>query len=62
MLLFNTNFFKFFGEGVKFMEFLVILFSELNQLSGVAAILRFPVNDPESDEEDASSDEEKLHH
>lgn len=62
MLLFNTNFFKFFGEGVKFMEFLVIFFSELNQLSGVAAILRFPVNDPESDEEDASSDEEKLHH
>lgn len=34
----------------------MILFSELNQLSGVAAILRFPVNDPESDE-DESSDE-----
>lgn len=35
----------------------MILFSELNQLSGIAAILRFPVNDPESDEDEASSDE-----
>ena len=33
------------------------LLSELGQLSGIAAILRFPIPDPE-DEEDYSSDEE----
>lgn len=50
------------GSIVRIFSSLHVSGEQLNQLSGVAAILRFPVNDPESDEEDASSDEEKLHH
>jgi hypothetical protein len=36
-------------------SFLLGFFAELGQLSGVAAILRFPIPEPETDEEDSDS-------
>ena len=41
-------------------ENLLLLIAELGQLSGVAAILRFPIPDPEDEGDDAenSSDED----
>ena len=36
----------------------LVYFSELGQLSGIAAILRFPIPDPtENEDDDSSSDE-----
>lgn len=49
--------FKQFNVNIDF-ETLWFISAELSQLSGVAAILRFPIADLSEAEEDSSSDED----